>query len=74
MLGYRRDIHKLIALSDISVSVSRQEGLPVNLIEALAIGKPIVATDVRGNSDLVENGVNGFWQSLIIQNKWLKKF
>lgn len=64
MLGYRRDIHKLIALSDISVSVSRQEGLPVNLIEALAIGKPIVATDVRGNSDLVENGVNGFLAEL----------
>ncbi|MEE0859631.1 MAG: glycosyltransferase family 4 protein [Acutalibacteraceae bacterium] len=60
MLGYRRDIHKLITLSDISVSTSRQEGLPVNLIEALAIGKPIVATNVRGNSDLVENGVNGF--------------
>ncbi len=60
MLGYRRDIPKLITLSDVSVSTSRQEGLPVNLIEALAIGKPIVATDVRGNGDLVENGVNGY--------------
>lgn len=60
MLGYRRDIPKLITLSDVSVSTSRQEGLPVNLIEALAIGKPIVATDVRGNGDLIENGVNGY--------------
>lgn len=60
MLGYRRDIPKLITLSDVSVSTSRQEGLPVNLIEALAIGKPIVATDVRGNGDLIEDGVNGY--------------
>lgn len=60
MLGYRRDISNLITLSDVSVSTSRQEGLPVNLIEALAIGKPIVATDVRGNSDLIENGINGY--------------
>lgn len=60
MLGYRRDIPKLITLSDVSVSTSRQEGLPVNLIEALAIGKPIVATDVRGNGDLIENSVNGY--------------
>lgn len=60
MLGYRRDIPNLITLSDVSVSTSRQEGLPVNLIEALAIGKPIVATDVRGNSDLIENGINGY--------------
>ena len=59
-LGYRRDIAKLVAMCDVSVSASRREGLPVNLIEALAIGKPIVATNVRGNGDIVEDGVNGF--------------
>ena len=59
-MGYRRDIAKLVAMCDVSVSASRREGLPVNLIEASAIGKPIVATKVRGNSDIVENGVNGF--------------
>lgn len=59
-MGYRRDIAKLVAMCDVSVSASRREGLPVNLIEALAIGKPIVATRVRGNSDIVEDGVNGF--------------
>lgn len=59
-LGYRRDIPNLVTLCDISVSASRREGLPVNLIEALAIGKPIVATNVRGNADIVEDGVNGF--------------
>lgn len=60
ILGYRRDIDKLVAMSDISLSSSRQEGLPINLIEAMAIGNAIVATDVRGNNDLVVDGKNGF--------------
>lgn len=60
VLGYRRDIDKLVAMSDVSLSSSRQEGLPINLIEAMAIGNAIVATDVRGNNDLVKDGENGF--------------
>lgn len=59
-LGYRRDIYKLDALADVSVSSSRQEGLPINLIEAMALGNPIIATDVRGNNDLVEDDKNGY--------------
>lgn len=59
-MGYRRDIDKLVALSDVSVSTSRQEGLPINLVEAMAVGNPLVVTDVRGNNDLAENEVNGF--------------
>ncbi len=50
-LGYRRDIRQLVGLSDVSVSSSRQEGLPINLVEAMALGNPVVATDVRGNRD-----------------------
>lgn len=59
-LGYRDDVPQLLAISDICVSTSRQEGLPVNILEGLAMGLPVVATDVRGNRDLVEEGVNGF--------------
>ena len=59
-MGYRRDIEKLVAMSDVSVSTSRQEGLPINLIEAMAVGNPVIATDVRGNNDLVEDGKTGF--------------
>ncbi len=58
--GYTREIPSLLAMSDLSVSSSRQEGLPVNLIEAMAVGNPVVATDVRGNRDLVEDGKNGY--------------
>ena len=60
ILGYRRDIPSLVGLSDISVSTARQEGLPINLIEAMAMGNPIVASDVRGNNDLVSDGINGY--------------
>ena len=59
-LGYRRDIRQLVGLSDVSVSSSRQEGLPINLVEAMALGNPVVATDVRGNRDLVQDGDSGY--------------
>ena len=59
-LGYRRDINNLVGLSDLSVASSFQEGLPINLIEAMAMGNAIVATDVRGNNAAVEDGVNGY--------------
>lgn len=60
LLGFRDDIPELMAMSDVVVSTSKQEGLPVNIMEAMGIGLPIVATDVRGNRDLVEDGVNGY--------------
>lgn len=59
-LGFRNDIPKLISISNVAISTSRQEGLPVNIMEAMYLGLPIVATDCRGNRDLVKNGKNGF--------------
>lgn len=60
ILGYRRDIDRLAGMCDASASAAGQEGLPVNLIEAMALGNAVIATDVRGNNDLVKNNVNGF--------------
>lgn len=60
LLGFRKDIAELMSLSDIVVSTSRQEGLPVNIMEAMGIGLPLVVTDCRGNRDLVKNGLNGY--------------
>lgn len=59
-LGFRNDIPNLLMLSDIVVASSRREGLPVNVMEAMATGLPVVATDVRGHSDLVKDGENGY--------------
>lgn len=59
-LGYRRDIPKLMKISNLAVSAARQEGLPVNIMEAQVCGLPCVVTNCRGNRDLVQDGVNGY--------------
>lgn len=59
-LGYRKDIPELLCLADIFILTSKHEGLPRCIMEAMAAGKPIVATNVRGNRDLVKDGVNGY--------------
>lgn len=59
MLGYRDDVFDLLNISDMAVSTSKQEGLPVNIIEAMYMGLPIIATDCRGNRDLIKDGING---------------
>lgn len=59
-LGYRKDIVDLMNLADVIISTSKQEGLPVNLLEGLSVGKPIIATNSRGNRDLVKDNYNGF--------------
>lgn len=59
-LGVRSDISNLLDISDLCVSSSKQEGLPVNLMEAMYKQIPIVATDCRGNHDLVVNNENGY--------------
>ncbi|WP_320164527.1 glycosyltransferase family 4 protein [uncultured Trichococcus sp.] len=60
LMGYRKDVPQLMQLADVAVSSSNQEGLPVNVMEAMAIGLPLVVSTCRGNRDLVEDGRNGF--------------
>lgn len=60
LLGFRNDIANLMQISDIAVSSSRQEGLPVNLMEALGTGLPLVVSNCRGNRDLIKNDYNGY--------------
>lgn len=64
LLGYRNDVPNLMMLSDLAVSSSRQEGLPVNVMEAMATGLPLVVSNCRGNRDLVSEGKNGFLYDL----------
>lgn len=59
-LGYRKDIQRLIKISNLAVSSSLREGLPVNIMEAMCAGLPIVATDCRGNRDFIKNNINGY--------------
>ena len=58
-LGYRRDVPELCRCSDLFLFLSRREGLPVALMEAMGCGLPAVCSRIRGNTDLVEDGVSG---------------
>jgi glycosyltransferase involved in cell wall biosynthesis len=59
-LGYRSDIENIFAISDVFVLPSGREGLPRVLAEAAAAGLPLIASNVPGCSEVVEDGVNGF--------------
>jgi len=58
-LGYRTDVSKILTETDIVILVSKREGLPKSIMEAMAAGKPVIASNVRGNRDLIEDGRNG---------------
>lgn len=53
LLGYRKDVAQLCAMCDIFALPSWQEGLPVALMEAMASGKTVVCSRIRGNTDLL---------------------
>lgn len=59
-LGNRNDVPQLLKISDVVVSASKREGLPVNVIEAMNIGIPVIALECRGMKDLVDEEINGF--------------
>jgi glycosyltransferase involved in cell wall biosynthesis len=57
--GERRDIPDILSCIDIFVMPSLAEGLPNSLIEAMAMGKPIIATTAGGIPEVIEHGMNG---------------
>lgn len=59
LLGYRRDVHDLMAAADVFTLASAHEGLPVAVMEAFAQGLPVVATRVGGLPHQVRDGVEG---------------
>lgn len=58
-LGERSDVPRLLSASDVHVSASETEGMPNNVLEAMAAGVPVVATSVGGVPELVEDGRTG---------------
>lgn len=58
-LGLRQDIPELLTACDIFVLSSDWEGLPMTILEAMAAGRPVIATAVGGVPELVKNGATG---------------
>jgi len=57
--GEQSDISEILSLSDIFVLPSLREGLPLTILEAMACGKPVIATNVGGIPEIVKDGENG---------------
>jgi len=58
-LGYRTDIPDILSATDIYVHPSVEEGFGIAIIEAMAVGLPVIATNVGGIPEIITNGVNG---------------
>ncbi len=59
-LGYRTDIPKILSISNLLISTSKREGLPVNIIESLFMDVPVIAMNCRGAKDLIKDKINGY--------------
>ncbi len=59
-VGYTSEVEKYLAISDLFLFPSKKEGLPVCVLESLAMGVPVVTLDERGNSDVVSEDFNGY--------------
>jgi len=57
--GFREDIPRILSMTDVFVLPSHREGMPRSILEAMASGKPIVATNIRGCREEVVDGVTG---------------
>lgn len=57
--GYREDAKDLLYCANLFAFPSLQEGLPASLMEAMSVGLPVVASNIRGNVDLIKNEENG---------------
>jgi glycosyltransferase involved in cell wall biosynthesis len=58
-LGFRDDIPDLLRAADVFVLSSREEGLPLAVMEAMSLGLPVVATDVGGLASIITSGEDG---------------
>lgn len=59
LLGFVSNVSDILDITDLVISVSKQEGLPLNIMEAMYKNKNILVTDCRGNRDLIKNNING---------------
>lgn len=59
-LGFRTDVKELMKMSDVFLFTTLQEGMPRSMMEAMACGLPCIASRIRGNVDLLDDGKGGY--------------
>lgn len=59
MLGFRKDIPDILTITDLYIMPSYREGLSKSMMEAMCYGLPVVASKIRGNTDLMGNNEGG---------------
>lgn len=58
--GFKENVLEYMKASDVYLSTSIREGMPISLIEACMLGVPIIASNVTGNNEIAADGINGF--------------
>ena len=64
LIGMQKNVFKYLYYADVFLSTSLYEGLPLSILEAMSVGLPIIASDVVGNQDTIENGISGYLYDL----------
>ena len=64
LIGMKKNVFKYLYYADVFLSTSLYEGLPLSILEAMSVGLPIIASNVVGNQDTVENGISGYLYDL----------
>lgn len=59
-LGFRKDVAKILKITDVFMHASHREGLTLSVMEAMSLGIPCVVSNVRGNRDLIVNEKGGY--------------
>ena len=72
MLGYVTNLQEYQKIADVSVSCSKREGLPLNIVEAMLSGTPVVASINRGHRELICDGKTGFLVHVNDENSMAK--
>jgi glycosyltransferase involved in cell wall biosynthesis len=70
LVGYQDNVWEYCLAADLFVFPSKREGLPVSLMEAMALRLPVVCSNIRGNIDLIQDGIGG----ILVEPEDVKQF
>ncbi|MCF6351462.1 MAG: glycosyltransferase family 4 protein [Cyclobacteriaceae bacterium] len=70
-LGYQNNIAQFINIADVGVSSSTAEGLPIGILEIMYMGKPVIASNIRGHNEIINDNQNGFLFKLDNPDKFI---